>query len=96
MDSTYLFKTGHTADDTQVYRPGAAVLDQSILSQQLNQAQSRTIISQPQPIQSFPQPSPQYIMPQPRQIPTQPQQLPSQVQRQQVISRSPFGTQPAY
>lgn len=96
MDSTYLFKTGHTADETQIYRPGAAVLDQSILSQQINQGQSRTIISRPVPTQSFPQPSPQYMIAQPRQISSQPVQIPSQPVRQQVVSRSPFGSNATY
>lgn len=43
MDNTYLFKTGHTADETQIYRTGTSLLDQSGLSRS-NAALNRSFI----------------------------------------------------
>ena len=72
MDSTKLFRTGHTADETFLLSPSRAVLDNSIISQPRIISQSRVIptLSTPLiPVQSpriFTQP----IYPMPLQRPT--------------------------
>jgi hypothetical protein len=84
MESAYLFKTGYTAADTQVYHPTTpSVYDQSVLSQ--------SNFGQRYPPSINPQPAPQRIISAP--IQSQPI-LMSQPYIQQGVPVRPATSQP--